>query len=163
MTSASSNLHLYWFSGTTLYSRIIRAVTGGGYTHVAILVNGRFYEANRGGVVVLTGRAIEERTDKAVAWFTLPLTEAHATVTRHYLDMSIGQPYSWSEAFLAGVSSLTGWRIKLNWYAAYICSGLAAEVLSLNGQTFPKPPSTISPNELAAWLGVTPYPTRKAA
>lgn len=42
-------------------------------------------------------------------------------------------------------------------------SGLAAETLSLNGHTFPKPPSTVSPNELAAWLGVTPYPARKAA
>ena len=156
-------LHLYWYSGTALYSRIIRAVTGGGYSHVAILVNGRFYEANRGGVVVLTGRAIEERTDKAVAWFAMPLSVEHAKVTRHYLDMTIGQPYSWHEAALAGVSSLTGWRIKLNWYAAYICSGISAEILTLNGHVFPKPSAIVNPNELAEWVGAKPYPKGRAA
>ncbi len=156
------DLHLYWFSGSSVFNRVTKRITKGTYSHVAILVNGRFYEANGTGVVVLTGRDIEQRTDKAVAWYTTPLSDAEAQVTRHYLDMAIGQPYSWHEAVLSGASALTGWNIRLNWYARYICSGLAAEAMALNGHKFPKPAPTVNPNELARWVRARPYPAGRS-
>ena len=150
---------IYWYRANSLLSKLIRAVTRSDYSHVAIYLDGRVYEAVGDGLFCRTGDAADARIARAVAFKTVELDDAAAFHMQRWLDRITDETATTTHPILgdysvlgfiaAGVGALTGVRIRAGLGNEYICSGLVATALWRTGIDFPWEPATMTPEDLA--------------
>lgn len=160
---------IYWYRADHLLSKLIRFVTRSKYSHVAIYVDGKVYEAVGDGLFCWTDDAADQRVADAVAFRTIPLDGVVAFNMQRWLDRITDETatkthpllggYSVLGFIAAGIGALTGLRLRLAFGDEYICSGLVATALWRTGIDMPHDPTTMTPEDLARLF--EPYPIEK--
>lgn len=129
----------------TLGGRLIRLGTMSDCNHVAIAVEGRWFEAQfQKGVVETT------QEEFSLAWnlkeeFTVLLPRPEATV--EFLQAQLGKKYDWA-AVLA-----MPFRGSWQWPNRWFCSELVAAALEAGGFEFAFKPNRVTPRDLLVVLG----------
>lgn len=127
------HITVHWYAGGSILSRLIQGVTRSPYSHAAIGVGDRLYEALARGIVVREGRDKTRRVNDAVAMTVLPVAETDYRQVEAFLDQQTGHGYSILGFIAAGLMSLTGFSLVVAVPGEYICSGLVARAIQLAG------------------------------
>lgn len=122
-----------WYASESKLSWLIRWVTGSPFSHVAIMLDGRLYEALGSGIVALEGDEARERAAEAIAHKHLTVKRTDVEQADMWLSARVANRYSILGFLAAGIGTLTRWRIVIALDGTYICSGLAAKALEIAG------------------------------
>lgn len=61
--------------------------------------------------------------------------------------------YNYIGLVVSGLMILTGGKLSIRFYSTSYCSGLGAETATRAGYIWPKPPSSMTPDDLALYFG----------
>lgn len=145
-----------WYSNRGFISRLVRRVTRSPFSHVAIALNGSFYEAIGTGIRRLDGDEAKAQIEKAAAMKVLPVTEHDYQQTIRWLNERVGRSYSFIGFICAGVAALLPRiAVVVSLPHEYVCSGLVAGALQVAGYLPEVEPRLETPASLAKRLGAT--------
>lgn len=141
-----------WYSGNTLFERLIRWRTHSRFSHVGVLINGTVFEEQAPGVVIHGGVEATSIATQAAAYRLLPLPDRDTARVLAYLTAQIGHHYNVAGIFTDALASFSGYRLTVAADGDFTCSGLVAAALQEAGYVWPHDPHSVSPGDLATWL-----------
>jgi hypothetical protein len=123
------------------------------WNHAALVVgtNGAIVEAGTAGVVF---QHLDKYHGEDYHYVAVSATPEQRRRALLYAVSRTGSPYD--NLALAGivVSALTRGRLRLKESQHDLCGGLVARALACGGERFPKPPTSMTPADLAVHYGV---------
>lgn len=145
---------ILWYSNRGVISRVVRRVTRSRYSHVAIAVNGSFFEANGRGIQRYDGERAKQEIAKACTALELEVDEKDYQQVLRWLNYRVGRNYSIIGFVAAGLSALIPrLAFVVSLPHEYVCSGLVASALQLAGYLEYVEPRLETPASLADRLG----------
>lgn len=124
------------------------------YSHVITRTRPHYADAQARGVV---RRPVETYEEAERVLVRVDAAEADRQQMEAFAESVLRAKwrYSYLGFAVTALMMLTGGRLSVRRYNTSYCSGLAAETLVRAGYIFEKPPSSVTPGDLARHFGVT--------